>query len=172
MLFVILGILSAAGVWYWRFNMAREAAREIGNIAGDLVNAPRRFGFRRRANAHPVEGIDEPNLAITAIAVAFLELGGMPAREDLTALANTLGSRLGIKHDDIDEMMVLGRWLMNECQGPQPAITRITKRLAKLDHAAFQTLLPVLSEVGGRRGGLNDKQREALDDIARILKLR
>ena len=172
MLFIILGAISAAAVWYWRFNMAREAAREIGNIAGDLVNAPRRLGFRRRANAHPVEGIDEPDLAIAAISVAFLELSGMPSRDDQDALAATLSTHLGVKREDIDEMMVLGRWLVGECQGPQPAITRLTKRLAKLDDRAFQQLLPVLNEVGSRSGGLSAKQTDALDEIARILKLR
>lgn len=172
MLFVILGAISAAAVWYWRFSMARDAAREIGNIAGDLVNAPRRFGFRRRANAHPVEGVDEPDLAITAIAVAFLELSGMPSRDDQDALGDILGNQLGIAGGDVDEMMILGRWLVGECQGAQPAITRLTKRLAKLDDAAFQKLLPVLNEIGGRSGGLSEKQRDALEEIARILKLR
>lgn len=172
MIFVILGAISAAAVWYWRFSMARDAAREIGNIASDLANAPRRFGFRRRANAHAVEGIDDPGLAITAIASAFLELGGMPTREDQIALAAALNGRLGIPSGDIEEMMILGRCLVGECQGPQPAITRITKRLAKLDQKAFQTLLPVLNEIGTRQGQLSDKQRDALEEIARILKLR
>lgn len=171
MIFVILGAISAAAIWYWRFSMARDAAREIGSIAVDLANAPRRFGFRRRANAHPVEGVDEPDLAIAAIATAFLELGGMPTREDQIALASTLNSQLGIPPDDAEEMMILARWLVGECQGPQPAITRITKRLAKLDPKAFQTLLPVLNEVGSRAGSLSDRQRDALEEIARILKL-
>lgn len=172
MLFVILGAISAVAVWYWRLSMARDAAREIGNIAGDMANLPRRFGFRRRANAHAVEGVDDADLATTAIATAFLELGGMPTREDQVALAGTLNSQLGIPAEDVEEMMILGRWLVGECQGPQPAITRITKRLAKLDPAAFQNLLPVLNAVGSRQGGLTDKQRDALDEIARILKLR
>lgn len=172
MLFVILGVISAIGVWYWRLTMAREAAREIGNIAGDLINAPRRLGFRRRANAHPVEGVDDPKLAIAAISLAFLELGGLPSREDLQALAATLSRELALPRDDADEMLILGRWLIGECQGPQPAITRLTKRLGKLDQGAFQQLLPVLNQVGSHGGGLNIRQREALDEIARILKLR
>ena len=90
MLFVILGVISAIGVWYWRLTMAREAARDIGNIAGDLINAPRRLGFRRRANAHLVEGVDDPKLAIAAISLAFLELGGLPAREDQHAVRHGL----------------------------------------------------------------------------------
>lgn len=171
MVFLILGILSAAAVWYWRLSMAREAAREIGNIAGTLANAPRRFGFRRRANAHAVEGIDEPDLAVAALGWAFLELGDLPSREDQAALASTLSRNLGVSIDDAQEMMILGRWLVGECQGAEPAITRLTKRLGKLDHAAFQILLPVLNEVGRAAGGLSAKQRDALTEIGHILKL-
>lgn len=152
MIFVILGVISAIGVWYWRLTMAREAAREIGNIAGDLINAPRRLGFRRRANAHPVEGVDDPKLAIAAISLAFLELDGLPAREDQQALAASLSRHLSLRRDDADEMLILSRWLIGECQGPQPAITRLTKRLGKLDPAAFRQLLPVLNEIGAPRG--------------------
>ncbi|MBA4491416.1 hypothetical protein [Paracoccus sp. S1E-3] len=152
--------------------MAREAAREIGNVASDLINAPRRLGFRRRANAHPVDGVDDPKLAIATISLAFLELGGLPAREDQYALAKTLSQQLALPRDDADEMLILGRWLIGECQGPQPAITRLTKRLGKLDAGAFQQLLPILNTVGSRTGGLNDRQRDALEEIARILKLR
>lgn len=172
MIFVILGVISAIAVWYWRLSMAREAAREIGNMAGDLINAPRRLGFRRRANAHPVEGVEDPRLAIAAISLAFLELGGLPSREDQQALSQSLSRQLGLSRDDADEMLILGRWLIGECQGPQPAITRLTKRLAKLDPAAFQQLLPVLNEIGSHGGTLRPNQREALDEIARIMKLR
>lgn len=172
MVFVVLGIISAAAVWYWRISMAREAAREIGNIAGDLINAPRRLGFRRRANAHPVEGVDDPKLAVAAISLAFLELSGMPSRDDQDALASALSRQLGLPRADADEMLILGRWLIGECQGPQPAITRLTKRLGKLDPAGFQSLLPVLDVIGAHTGGMSAKQRDALDEIARILKLR
>ena len=67
--------------------------------------------------------------------------------------------------------MVVGRWLVNECHGAQPAIARLAKRLSRLDSGAFQTLLPVLNDMGQRSGGLSDKQREALAEIARVMKL-
>lgn len=59
----------------------------------------------------------------------------------------------------VEEMMVVGRWLVNECHGAQPAIARLAKRLSRLDSGAFQTLLPVLNDMGQRSGGLSDKQR-------------
>lgn len=52
----------------------------------------------------------------------------------------------------VEEMMVVGRWLVNECHGAQPAIARLAKRLSRLDSGAFQTLLPVLNDMGQRSG--------------------
>lgn len=49
---------------------------------------------------------------------------------------------------------------------------RLTKRLGKLDAGAFQQLLPILNDIGTRAGRLTGQQRDALDEIARILKLR
>ena len=99
-------------------------------------------------------------------------MGGLPAREDQHALAETLPRELSLPREDADEMLILGRWLIGECQGPQPAITRLTKRLGKLDAGAFQQLLPILNDIGTRAGRLTGQQRDALDEIARILKLR
>ena len=44
--------------------------------------------------------------------------------------------------------------------------------LAKLDAGAFQHRLPILNDIGSRAGGLNGQQRDALEEIARMLKLR
>ncbi|TRW98293.1 hypothetical protein FNJ84_05810 [Paracoccus sp. M683] len=171
MVFAIIGALAAAGFWIWRIRMAGEAARELGNMANDVLGAARALGFRRRANTHPADSIDDPELAITATAMAFLELDGLPSREDQQALAQSLTKQLASTRTKIEEMMIVGRWLVNECNGPQPAITRLAKRLARLDRGAFQTLLPVLNDIGQRAGGLSDRQRDALADIARVMKL-
>lgn len=44
--------------------------------------------------------------------------------------------------------------------------------LGKLDAGAFQHRLPILNDIGSRAGGLNGQQRDALEEIARMLKLR
>lgn len=171
MIFAILGLLAAAGFWLWRIRMAGEAARELTNMASDVLGAARALGFRRRANIHPVESVDDPDLAITAITMAFLELDGLPSREDQQALAGSLTRQLATTRTKVEEMMIVGRWLVNECQGPQPAVTRLSKRLNRLDNGAFQTLLPVLNDIGQRSGGLSPRQKDALAEIARLMKL-
>lgn len=171
MVFAIIGFLAAAGFWLWRMRMAGEAARELSNMASDVLGAARALGFRRRANTHPVESIDDPDLAMTGIAMAFLELDGLPSREDQQALAVSLTRQMASTRTKVEEMMIVGRWLVNECHGPQPAIARLAKRLARIDNGAFQTLLPILNDIGTRAGGLSDRQRDALSEIARFMKL-
>lgn len=170
-LLAIIGLLVAASVWYWRIRMAAGAASDLAGMAKDVIGAARALGFRRRANIHPVESVDDPQLAITALGLAFLELDGLPAREDQQALAKAVVDQTGAGWTKVEEMMVVGNWLISECKGPQPAIPRLARRLHRLDGAAFQALLPVLNTVGQRSGGLTPRQSEALADIARIMKL-
>ncbi len=166
-------MLSAAGYWIWRMRMAAEATKELGDMASNVLSAARRLGFRRRMNAHPVESVEDPALAISAIGIAFLELSGLPSSEQHAALARSIGRHTGADAEKTEEMLIVGRWLVTESNGPQSAIPRISKRLQKLDPAAFQPLLSVLNDVGqSGSGALTDRQREALDDIARMMKLR
>lgn len=171
MVFAILGLLAAAGIWIWRMRMAGEAARELTSMASDVMGAARALGFRRRANTHPVENVDDPDLAMAAIAMAFLELDGLPSRDDQQALAQSLTRHTLNTMTKVEEMMIVGRWLVTESNGPQPAIPRLTKRLNRLDKGAFQTLLPILNDIGSRVGGLSDRQRDALAEIGRVMKL-
>ena len=46
----ILGLVLAAGVWAWRIRMARQALDDVSMMAGDVIAAARRLGFRRRLN--------------------------------------------------------------------------------------------------------------------------
>lgn len=171
LLVALLGILAAVGVWMSRARNAAHAARELTDLAGDVMNAARRLGFRRNANVHPAESVDDPALAITALAMAFLELDGLPTREAQQQLAQSVADHTGSNGDKTEEMMIVGRWLVSECNGPEPAITRLARRLTKLDPAASQPLLAVLNDVGQVGGGLSPKQQEALQTIARNLRL-
>lgn len=172
LLAAILGAVIAAAVWYWRLRAAGMAARELTGMAADVLGAARALGFRRRANVHPVDSVEDPALAVAAIGIAFLELDGLPSREDQQRLARSIGRHTDNAMPKTEEMMIVGRWLVNECHGAQPAISRLTRRLARLDAAGFQPLLSVLNDVAQGAGGMSEKQRESLDEIGRLMKLR
>lgn len=66
-----------------------------------------------------------------------------------------------------------GRWLMAESGGPGPGVDRLGRRLWKLRGVAgFQPMMSVPKDVAGAAGvAISPRQKEALDGIARVLRL-
>ncbi|MFZ1727793.1 MAG: hypothetical protein WBO29_15810 [Albidovulum sp.] len=171
----LLGVIAVAFFWVTRMRQAAEMTHELANVASDVMAAARRLGFRRRTNAHPVDCIEEPALGIGALAQAFLELGGLPTAEQQDALIRSVQTHTGQSLGDAEETLILGRWLIGQCNGPEPAIERLARKLAKLDRTgAFDPLMAVLNDVAkaGKGAKLSDKQMDALTEIARYFKVR
>ncbi|NJM82824.1 MAG: hypothetical protein HC844_10255 [Tabrizicola sp.] len=169
----LLGLIGAAYLFVMRARMAADAARELTGVAQDVLSAARRFGFRRKLNSHPVESLEEPDVAIAAAGIAFLELGGLPTAEQQDALVRSLQSHLGQSYDRAEESVVLGRWLVTESGGASPGLTRLTRRLHKMKGtASFEPLMAVLRDVAAAgRGGMSVKQKEAIDEIGRLYRI-
>ena len=142
-------------------------------MAGDVMNAARRFGFRRRANMHPVDALDDADVAIAAIGIAFLELGGLPSVEQQNALIRSLQQGSAQSHDKAQEAIILGRWLVGECGGAQQGFDRLARRLYKLrGHDGFDPLMQVLRDVAQAAGTLSPRQSEALAGLSAAFRLR
>ena len=170
----LIGIVIAAYFWMQRARTAADAARELTGVAQDVMSAARRFGFRRKANVHPVETLEDPDVAIAAAGIAFLELGGLPTAEQHDRLLTSLQSHLGQSVSRAEEALILGRWLVGECGGPQPGLSRMARRLYKLRGAdSFQPLMAVLKDVAaaGRDGAISPRQSDALTEIALLYRI-
>ena len=170
---IVLGAIALLTAVYFFVIRARNAAEmthELLDVADDVRAAARRLGFRRTKSLHPVDGIEDANTAAATVAMAFLELNGLPTEETKNRLLKSLQHRLEVQLKDAEELMILGRWLMNECQGPQPAIARAARRLYRLTGGNPGPLLDVLGDVAD--DPLTDRQRDALDDIRTAFRLR
>jgi hypothetical protein len=170
----LLGLIAGAYFWMNRARAAGMAAQDLAGVAQDVMSAARRFGFRRRYNEHPVDSLQDADVAIAGAGLAFLDLTGLPSSEQQDALLVSLQSRLGHDRQKAEEAMILGRWLVTECGGPDAALKRFTRRLIKLKgNGALQPLLEVLKDVAaaGRDGALSTRQKEALEEIARSFRL-
>lgn len=170
-LIALLGIAVGAYIWMQRAKNARDMVGDVADMANDVRAAARRFGFRRQVNIHPVESIEDPRLAIASIATAFLELDDLPTAEDRQRLTLQIRSQLRADAAEAEEMEVLGRWFMTECGGAEPAVARLSRKLYKLGGAEqMEPLINVLK--GTVTGELSDRQRDALDDMNRALRVR
>ena len=141
--------------------MAAVATQDLAEMAQDVVAAARRFGFRRKDDQHPVDSLDDPDVAIAGAGVAFLELAGLPSTKQQDRLIVGLQHHLGQSREKAEEAAILGRWLVNACEGAQAGMDRLSRRLLKLKGAqGFQPLMSVLKDVAvaGREGNLSDRQ--------------
>lgn len=173
---ILIGILGIAAAVYFFVIRARSAAHvahDVVDMANDVRAAARRFGFKRKTNVHPVETIEDPNLAIAAIATAFVEMDDLPTKEQRDALDRALRERLGIDGATSQEATILGHWFVSECHGPETAVPRLSRKLFKLNGKdGFEPLLSVVNaSVVSGSGTLNQKQREALEDIRRAFRV-
>ena len=170
-LIALLGIIGAAYFWAQRARNARDMLGEVGDMANDVRLAARRFGFTRKMNTHPVESIEDPRLAIATIATAFIELDDLPTAEQRDVLKVQLRSQLRADADETEEMEVLGRWFMSECGGAEQAISRVSRKLYKIGGAdQTEPLMNVLK--ASVSGNLSERQRDALADITRAMRVR
>jgi hypothetical protein len=172
----ILGLIALAGaayIWIIRARNAAEITHEITGVASDVMAAARRFGFRRRLNTHPVDSLEDPDIAVASAALAFLEMSGLPTTEQQNAMIVSLQSTLTMSHDKAEEALILGRWLVTECHGPVPAFARLTKRLYKLKGTqSFDPLMAVLNDVAkSGRTGLTEQQKDALAELTRLYRI-
>ena len=167
---IIMLILSALGaaLWFWVRNNPRDAIHVAQDAATTLRNAPRKFAFRKQSNAHPVEGIDDPWIAICAIGQAFIELDELPTKEQRNRLHIKLRARLRCTDDEAQELQVLGRWLVTQCDGPKPAMTRLGRRLYKMEgDAMWDTLQEFLGALVTE--DLSPDQLDAIADLKRAM---
>ena len=93
----------------------------------------------------------------------------MPTEDTQKALLHSLQSALEVPLKEAEELIILGRWLMNECKGPSPAIARTAKRLNTLTKGDIGPMLTILQSIS--TDPLTDQQREALDDIKRAFRI-
>lgn len=168
---ILIAIIAAIGgaIWLWARNNPRDAIDTAIDVAQTAKNAPRRFAFRRQTNQHPVEAIDDPETAICALLQGFLELEALPTADQRKVLHRLIRAQWRLSEEEAVEMEAHGRWLISECGSPAQAMSRLGRRLKKIDddHSwhVLQDMLPQLVE-----GELSHAQTQAVTDLGLIFR--
>jgi len=169
-----IGILAAVAgvvVLFLVFRKAEPSSTELVELSPEVAAAARHFGVHLRADKHPVDCLEDSEIAVAAISLAFVELGGIPRPGQSEALSRSLQTTLGLASQRAEEALILGRWLVAECGGPVIAMDLLTRRLKALSaDAGHEPLMKVLSEVTQAGGNLTSgRQQDAVAAITRSL---
>ena len=172
-LIALAGIVVTAFFWAHRARNAAHIVSDLADMAGDVRLAARRFGFARKANVHPVESIDSPDLAAAGLACAFVALDDMPTSDQTERLRIQLRRVLRVDDATSRELMILGNWLVSQCQGPQPAIARLSRKLYRLEgSSALDPIMDILTGTLYADTAPSLRQSEALEELKTAFRVR
>ncbi len=171
----VLGILGVVGIalfWLWRMRNAASAARDVVEVADDVRAAVRRFGYRRKANQNPLDGIEDARLAAAGVLAAFANMDGAFSREEIAAIKDACRSAFGCDAGEAEQIGAYGRWLVQQSAGNMDEVIRRLARnlVGSLDAAEKRQLLDMVRQIASiEGGGLSDSQLDALERLQRQL---
>ncbi|MEL6236908.1 MAG: hypothetical protein AAFR46_21140, partial [Pseudomonadota bacterium] len=134
LLLLVLGALGAGLFWYYRIRNAAEATREITEMASDVKSAARRFGFKRKADIHPADAVDDARLVGAALALVIAAHERIIGEDGHRRLAETCRAAFDCTPTEAEEIVVFARWLEAQFGNRDEAARRLTRRLNLLAH--------------------------------------
>ncbi len=167
---VILSFGTAAALFIRRTARApSKALSGVPNASHNVQLAARRFRFADDPNSHPADAIKDPRVAVATIGLSILELDGPPCAKSRSRLIETLQTTLQVTFTEAEEMIVLARWLIGECRGPDATIQRVVRNLydqtsGQYFSALIQTVTTIMDV---NSGDLSFRQKRALGSISK-----
>jgi len=131
----------------------------------------RRFGYRRKANTNPLDGIADARLAAAGILCAFANMDGGIGREEIAAIAEECRRSFNTDTTEAEQIGAYGRWLVQQSSNMDEAVRRLARNLeTKLSAAEKHQLWGKIDRVAANDGGaLSDSPRDTLGQLMRQL---
>ncbi|MEM8742806.1 MAG: hypothetical protein AAGE13_15100 [Pseudomonadota bacterium] len=172
LLLLVLGALGAGLFWYYRIRNAAEATREITEMASDVQSAARRFGFKRRADIHPADAVDDARLVGAALALVIAAHERIIGADGHRRLSDICRDAFDCTQNEAEEIVVFARWLEAQFSNRDEAARRLTRRLNLL---ARGDVLPDLERMVGALAppgpdGYGEDTQAVLERSRRILR--
>jgi uncharacterized tellurite resistance protein B-like protein len=165
----ILGVLSAAMIWYWRVKQVGEAASELTNAANDVRLAIKRFGYLRGRKTHPADCVDDARLAAAGIVAAIASMDAPLSQAEIDLLTAEAGAVFNVDSAEAVDIATFGRWNAGQCNNPEDAVRRLTK-IIRTKAGAGLDLISMVEKVATADGiGLDERETDALEAIRRGL---
>jgi hypothetical protein len=164
-LLIALTVLSAAAFWYFRMRDVGQAAGDIVDQAQRVRGAYRRRQFRQKVGSSPINAVDDPVLAATAMLVALAALSASPSgrlsEKAEAAIKSEMRAIMNVA--EIDEAFTFAKWVADHAADPNHLSLKFSKLwLTELNATERADLLAMASRVAEVEGPPSILQRDAL----------
>jgi uncharacterized tellurite resistance protein B-like protein len=150
----LLAAIGAIAVILWRLQQAAHATRDIADAAGDVRGLVRGWRWRRKANVHPMELIDDPREAAAVLMVVVAQADGAITERERTAIAGEMTRHFGATAAQVEELLARARWAAKETADPGDAMRRLVRvcreKLGPSERADLVAMLDMVAAADGR----------------------
>lgn len=126
-LLIILGIILAVSIWWWRVKVMRDAAGDAIDAAGKLKGTYKRRKFRKAAEISPLETIDDPIIAAGTLVATIAGQGIKLGNREKEVIAATLA--LITDQKKAKEAAIYGAWAAENIADCNLVITQLCPQL-------------------------------------------
>jgi hypothetical protein len=147
---IVVGLIAAGGIWYWRFKAAREVVSDVGDVVGRVQGRIRMANFKKKAEASVLASIEDPALAATVFLFALanekretLYLSEPRVRAEVARIVPTA---------DLDEVVAYAQWAARDIADARDVVRRFKplwrQKLTREERADLIVMAETVAGVG------------------------
>jgi len=147
---VVVGIIAAAGVWYWRAKAAKEVVDDVGNVIGRVQGRIRMNNFRKKAEGSVLASIEDPALA----AAVFLHALANEKRDALHLAEPRIRDEINriVADADLDEVVSFAQWAARDVADARDVVRRFKplwrQKLTREERADLVAMAETIAGLG------------------------
>ncbi len=170
-LLAALGLLAATAFWIYRIRQAADSTRVVLDAAQDVKAAARRFGFKTRANQHPIDGVDDPRITAAALLVLVAETDGGISTNERDSILEQLQKVFDLPAVEADELFLFAKWLANQSSNPDDMLRRLIRRTVHLGgRNTIPDMIGMVKAVGeADTGTMTDDTSQVIAKLKQLL---
>lgn len=153
---IILGILTAIGVWSYRLQMAKRGLDETRKFAEAARNMPRKRKFKSRAGLTGLDAIEDPRQAAAIMLLEVARGAGEVTSEHKAVMRGEIMQNFEMTEETADELVKAASWISRETLTSFVVMEKMTRTILNtpgLGPKQFVDLSNMLDEVALIEGG-------------------
>ncbi len=147
---IVVGIIVAAGVWYWRAKAAKEVVDDVGSMVGRVQGRIRMNNFKKKAEGSALASIDDPALA----AAVFLYALANEKRDALHLAEPRIREEIGriVAAADLEEVLSYAQWAARDVADARDVVRRFKplwrQKLTREERVDLVAMAEAIAELG------------------------
>ncbi|MEZ5925350.1 MAG: TerB family tellurite resistance protein [Hyphomicrobiaceae bacterium] len=164
----LLAAMAAVGLLLWRLNAASQAARELVDTADEARGFFRRLAWSRKAKKHPLDMVEDPREAATAMMVALAQYKGPLTESQERLILSEMVSNFSVPTEEAREILARARWMTRDATDVHHTLSRLAPAIDKTCTTAEKReligMLKVVADPGDVRQDVLANAIKSLED--------